>query len=136
MMQYMLLSGLKNSIELQVTENETAKNVQSGGLDVLATPVLIGLMEKCAWQSVRPYLPDQTDTVGTFIEIKHLSPTPVGMFVSCTSELIGINDRELTFQIEAFDKCGKVAEATHKRFIIKTDRFQDKANEKLKKIIE
>ena len=132
----MLLSGIKNTLKLQVTSEKTAKNIQSGGLDVLATPVLIGLMEKCAWESVRSYLPDQTDTVGTYIEIKHLSPTPVGMTVFCTSELTAINDRELTFQIEAFDKVGKIAESIHKRFIIKTNRFQDKANEKLKKITE
>ena len=130
----MLSLGLRNTVELQVTPDKTARSVQSGGLDVLATPVLIGLMEKCAWQSVYSCLPEQTDTVGTFIEMKHLSPTPVGLTVSCTSDLIDINDRELTFRIEAFDKVGKIAEAIHKRFIIKTNRFQDKANEKLKKI--
>ena len=128
----MLTIGMENTIELMVGESATAKFVQSGGMDVLATPVLINLMEKCAWQSVLPYLEENTDTVGTFIEVKHLAPTPIGMKIKCFCKLIEINNRELVFHIEVFDNIEKIAQATHKRFVIQCDKFQKKANEKLK----
>ena len=128
----MLTIGMENTIELMVGESGTAKFVQSGGMDVLATPVLINLMEKCAWQSVLPYLEENTDTVGTFIEVNHLAPTPIGMKIKCFCKLIEINNRELAFYIEVFDNIEKIAQATHKRFVIQCDKFQKKANEKLK----
>ena len=117
---------------LTVTHVETAKFVQSGSMDVLATPILINLMEKCAWQSVLPFLSENTDTVGTFIEVKHLAPTPVGMQIKCICELVEINNRELVFNIEAFDGTEKIAQATHKRVVVQCAKFQNKANAKLK----
>lgn len=128
----MLSIGIQHTLILTVTQTETAKFVQSGGMEVLATPVLINCMEKCAWQSILPHLAENTDTVGTFIEIHHLAPTPIGMQIKCISELIEINNRELVFNIEAFDDVEKIAQATHKRFIIQCDKFQNKANMKLK----
>ena len=127
----MLQIGLKNTLDFKVQENHTARFVQSGGADVLATPVLINLMEKCAWQCVLPYMPENMDTVGTFIEVKHITPTPVGMSVRCICELISINDRELVFQIESFDDVETIAHAMHKRFIIQSEKFQNKVQKKL-----
>lgn len=126
----MLKTGLKNTLKAIVTKELTAKTIQSGGLEVLATPALITLMEKCAWQSVLPFMEDGYDTVGTFIEMKHLAPTPVGIEVQCESELTAVNGRELTFHITAYDTVAKIAEATHKRVIIKCDLFLQKANTK------
>lgn len=126
----MLKTGLKNTLKAIVTKELTAKTIQSGGLEVLATPALITLMEKCAWQSVLPFMEEGCDTVGTFIEMKHLAPTPVGIEVQCKSELTAVNGRELTFHIIAYDTVEKIAEATHKRVIIKCDLFLQKANTK------
>ena len=126
----MLKTGLKNTLKATVTKELTAKTIQSGGLEVLATPALITLMEKCAWQSVLPFMEDGHDTVGTFIEMRHLAPTPVGIEVQCESELTAVNGRELTFHIIAYDTVEKIAEATHKRVIIKCDLFLQKANTK------
>lgn len=130
----MLNLGVQLTEEETVAQNHTAKNVGSGGLDVLATPVLMALMEKAAWKSVLPYLENGTDTVGTFIEMHHISPTPVGTKISATSTLTHINNRELTFQISACDSIGEIATATHKRIIIHKEKFQQKADEKLKQV--
>ena len=127
----MLQIGVKNISELTVMENHTAKFVQSGGTNVLATPILINLMEKCAWQCVLPDMAENEDTVGIFIEVKHIAPTPIGMTVQCVCELIAIHNRELIFQIEVFDEVEKIAQATHKRFIVQSDKFQNKADKKL-----
>ncbi len=126
-----LTVGIKHSEKFIVLPEHTAKNVQSGGLEVLSTPCLIAKMEKCAWQSVLPFMDEGCDTVGTFIEMKHLSASPIGIEVVCESELISVNGRALTFCINAYDKSGKIGEATHKRFMIKTLSFQEKATKKL-----
>lgn len=124
----MLKENLKYQESFPVLKEHTAKNIQSGGLDVLASPVLISWMEKCAWQSVLPFLEKGTDTVGTFIEMKHLSPTPIGQTVKCTCTLIDIQEKQLTFEIQASDSAGIIGKAIHKRFIINIQSFQKKAN--------
>lgn len=128
----MLKSGLEYRQSFRVENKDTAKFVQSGGLDVLASPVLIAWMEKCAWQSVLPYLEKGMDTVGISIEMKHLSPTPVSMMVECICTLTSVQGRELSFEIQAKDGKDLIAVAVHKRFIIKTDSFFEKAQSKLK----
>lgn len=128
----MLTVGIACSLNLMVASDKTAKFVQSGGAEVLATPILINLVERCAWQGVLPYMSQNTDTVGTYIEVKHLSPTPVGMTVRCFCELVAINDRELVFNFEVFDDAEQIAQGNHKRFIIQCDKFQNKADSKLK----
>lgn len=128
----MLKAGLEYRQTFRVENKDTAKSVQSGGLDVLASPVLISWMERCAWQSVLPYLEKGTDTVGTSIEMKHLSPTPVSMMVECICTLTSVQGRELSFEIHAKDDKDLIAVAVHKRFIIKTDSFFEKAQSKLK----
>ena len=68
------------------------------------------------------------DSVGTEITMKHIAPTPIGGQVKCESELISVNKRELTFQINAYDNREKISEAVHKRFIIDVKSFIKKAN--------
>lgn len=126
-----LTIGIKQSEKFIVLNEHTAKTIQSGGADVLGTPALIAKMEKCAWQSVLPFMDEGCDTAGTFIEMKHLSASPIGIEVVCESELTAVNGRELTFHITAYDTVAKIAEATHKRVIIKALSFQTKAIEKL-----
>ena len=122
----MLTVGIKHSEKFIVLYEHTAKNIQSGGLEVLATPALIGFMEKCAWQSVLPMMNEGFDTVGISIDMKHLAPTPIGDIVKCESELIAIHNRELTFHITAHSNNKKIGETTHKRFIIQIDKFINK----------
>ncbi len=127
----MLEIGIQSTKTLLVTQDQTAKSIGSGGLAVLATPIIINLMEKTAWESVLPFMEDGCDTVGTFVEINHIAPSPIGAEISCSSTLTYIRGRELTFEIEIFDNKEKIAYATHKRFIIKKEPFQQKANNKL-----
>ncbi|MDD3406099.1 MAG: thioesterase [Sphingobacteriia bacterium] len=103
----------------------------SGEADVLATPAMVALMEKTAYMSVNAQLEQGQTTVGTMITIEHLSATPVGMDVFCESKLINIDGKRLTFEVKAFDKSGCIGEGTHERFIVNSERFQLKANEKL-----
>lgn len=127
-----LKTGIKNHSELTVTDNETAASAGSGGQPVFSTPHMIGLMETTAWSSVEPYLEEGKSTVGTRIDVRHLSASPIGAHISCESELIEIDRRRLVFRVTASDDAGPIGEGTHERFIIDIDRFMESAEAKLK----
>lgn len=127
-----LETGIKGSASCTVTENDTAKALGSGGLDVLSTPKLIALMENASLMLVRPYLDEGTDTVGTQLNVKHLAATPVGMTVRAEAELIEIDRRRLVFSVKAWDEVELVGEGTHERFIVDMKKFTDKCNAKIK----
>lgn len=113
-----------------VTDNNTAKAMGSGTLMVFATPAMAALMEQAAYLAVQNQLPNDSTTVGTAITLTHNAPTPLGMKVTATAELIAIDRRKLTFKIVAFDNKEQIGEATHERFIIKQTTFLQKATEK------
>ena len=123
----MLEIGIKGKEELTVTEEITAKVVGSGGLEVFATPMMIALSEKTALTSIMPYLEEGKSTVGTKIDIAHIAATPVGMKVTCETELIEIDRRRLVFSVNVYDEIEKIAEGTHERFIVDNEKFISKA---------
>lgn len=126
----MLKEGVKGTQEIMVTEENTAKVMGSGALDVFATPAMIALMEKTAWTSVAEGLDEGCGTVGISLNVAHSAPTPLGMKVTCESELTRIDGRKLTFYVKAYDEKGVIGEGTHERFIIQNEKFQKKANMK------
>jgi predicted thioesterase len=125
--------GTKGTFKVSVDESNTAKTMQSGSLDVFATPAMVAIMEKASTLALEPYLEEGSTTVGTALDISHVSATPVGMDVSATAEVVSVNGRELTFKVQAFDECGLIGEGTHKRFIVFAEKFQNKTNSKLER---
>ena len=126
----MLEKGIKGQEEITVNENNTAEALGSGSLAVFATPAMIALMEKTAWTSVSDELDEGCGTVGISLNVAHSAPTPLGMKVTCESELTGIDGRKLTFYVKAYDEKGVIGEGTHERFVIQNEKFQKKANMK------
>ena len=122
----MLKTGLKNSVDIIVTDDLSAKNMGSGSLCVLATPALIAGMENVCMNCVRPFLEEGFTTVGTKVNIAHLAATPLGDTVTYSWELIEIDRRRLVFAVQAFDSKGKTGEGTHERFIVDAERFMSK----------
>lgn len=129
----LLEAGLKGQQEIIVTEEVTAKQVGSGTLPVFATPAMISLMENTAYKSVADYLEEGCGTVGTLMNVSHIAATPVGMKVTCETELVKVDGRALTFTVKAYDECGLIGEGTHERFIIVEEKFLAKTNGKLEK---
>ncbi len=127
----MLEKGIKGFGELVVNESNTAEALGSGSLAVLATPSMIALMEKTSRLSVDPFLEEGQSTVGTLVNVKHLSATPVGMKVTCNTELVEIDRRRLVFHVECSDEKGLIGEGDHERFIIDAEKFMSKASAKL-----
>ena len=129
----MLEAGIKGTGSVEVVRENTAAAVGSGMLEVFATPMMIALMEKTACESVAPYLEEGSGTVGTELNVKHVAATPIGMQVTCETELVGVDGRRLVFHVKASDEAGLIGEGTHERFIINNEKFQSKANGKLNK---
>ena len=124
--------GQKNQIKTTVTENDTAKVFGSGELLVLATPRMIALMEECAYKSISADLEEGASTVGTLMNVKHVSATPVGMEVTATAEITEIDGRRVCFSVKAYDEAGLIGEGTHERFIVYSEKFIQKTYSKLK----
>ena len=93
--------GIKGTAEIEVSAAELAVNVGSGSLDVFATPAMIMLMEKAACSCLDDYLENDETTVGTALDVRHISATPLGMKVSAEALLTEINGREFTFNVTA-----------------------------------
>lgn len=125
-------TGIKNRAEIIVTEEMTAAAAGSGLLPVYGTPFLVALMENTAHTSITEELAEGQGTVGTRMDVRHLAATPVGMKVTCESELTEVDRRRLVFTIKAYDEAGLIAEAVHERFIIDNERFLAKAEAKRK----
>lgn len=124
-------AGLKKTDEELVTPEKTAAHVASGTLEVYATPEMVRFMEQTAMLCVSPCLEQGQSTVGSSIDVQHLSPTPVGLTVRCEAELVLIDRKRLVFDISVFDSSGLIGKAKHERFIVDNVRFMDKAKGKL-----
>ncbi|MEE1120107.1 MAG: thioesterase family protein [Prevotella sp.] len=118
--------GQTYTSQLLVEERHLAINVGSGDLPVLATPVMVMLMENAAMKSVADTIADDETTVGAQVSVSHLRPTPLADIVNATATLVEIDGRKLTFRVIAEDSKGLVGEGTHVRYIVNRERFVSK----------
>lgn len=125
--------GIKGKKTLMVDNTNTAEALKSGTLPVFATPSMIALIEETALLSVADYLKDGEATVGTKLDVSHVAATPIGMKVTCETELIEVDRRRLVFNAKVYDEAGLVGEGTHERFVIDSEKFLAKANNKISK---
>ena len=127
-----LKAGIKGNKEMIVTKELCADAWGSGGLQVYATPAMIALMENTAWASVEPCMEEGMSTVGTKLDVSHLSASPVGARITCETELVEVDGRRLVFKVSASDDAGLIGEGMHERFILKTEKFMARTEAKLK----
>lgn len=123
--------GMKGEVSTLVEREDTAKEVGSGSLLVYATPCMVALMEGAACEAIAEALPEEKTSVGIELNISHLSATPVGLEVRAEAEVTAVEGSIITFTVIAYDEAGKIGEGTHKRAVISTQRFLDKAYSKL-----
>lgn len=123
--------GMKGKAETTVEREDTAYEVGSGSLLVYATPCMVALMEGAACEAIASVLPEEKTSVGISLSISHIAATPVGMDVWAEAEVTETDGNTITFQVTAYDESGKIGEGTHKRVVITSQRFLDKAYAKL-----
>ncbi len=123
--------GMKGQASTLVEREDTAKEVGSGQLLVYATPCMVALMEGAACEAIAQALSDTQTTVGTALNIEHLSATPVGLEVRAEAEVTAVEGRVITFQVTAWDEAGEIGKGTHKRVVVTSQKFLDRAYSKL-----
>ena len=123
--------GMTGSVSAVVEREDTAYEVGSGSLLVYATPCMVALMEGAACEAIAPALKEEKTSVGTELNILHISATPVGLEVRAEAEVTEVDGNTIAFRVTAYDEAGKIGEGTHKRVVITSQRFLDKAYSKL-----
>ncbi len=123
--------GMKGEVATVAEREDTAYEVGSGSLLVYATPCMVALMEGAACEAIAPELPEGKTSVGSYLEISHISATPVGLEVRAEAEVTAVEDNTVTFAVSAFDEAGRIGEGIHKRVIVSSQRFLDKTYSKL-----
>ena len=97
---------------------------------VVSTPSLVGFLERTARQTLAPHLDADERSVGIELDLRHLAPTPVGQTIHCTARVIAVEDRKITFQVEARDAHEVIVRGLHKRAVIRTDSFAKRVKAK------
>ena len=123
--------GMKGQAFTDVERSDTAKEVGSGDLLVYATPCMVALMEGAACEAIAEALKETETTVGTMLNIEHTSATPVGLEVRAEAAVISVEGKVITFEVTAYDEIGEIGRGLHKRVIVNSQKFLDKAYSKL-----
>lgn len=123
--------GMKGEAGTLVEREDTAREVGSGDLLVYATPCMVALMEGAACEAIAQAIQDGQTTVGTALNIEHISATPVGLDVRAEAEVTAVEGKVITFRVTAFDEAGEIGRGTHKRVIVNSQKFLERAYAKL-----
>jgi len=117
--------------QTRVEEWMTAEKAGNKGVPVLSTPMLVQLVEEAAMQCVNPLLDPDEITLGTHVDLSHVSATPVGLIVRTEVEVLKVEGRRIEYAFTAFDEREKIAEGTHERYVTSREKFRERLDEKL-----
>ena len=123
--------GLTGSATLVVADAHTAPRVGSGRVHVLATPVMINLIEAAALEAVERLLPPGHQSLGTVLNVRHIAATPVGMRVTAMAEVLEVEGRTIRFRVEARDESELIGDGTHERVVVNVAKFDQRVQRKL-----
>jgi predicted thioesterase len=123
--------GLTGSAELVVAPGHTAPFVGSGRIAVLATPVMINLIEAAALAAIEHLLPAGHQSLGIHLDVSHTAATPVGLRVTATAEVTRVEGRTVTFRVAARDEREPIGGGTHRRVVVSVARFDERVQHKL-----
>jgi predicted thioesterase len=126
-----LTPGLEGRAELVVGEEHTAPRVGSGKVHVLATPVMINLIEAAALQAIEHLLPAGCQSLGTVLNVRHIAATPVGMKVHAIARVLRTEGRTAYFRVEARDEKELIGDGTHERVVVNVEKFDARVRRKL-----
>ena len=128
-----LKPGLKGTAQLVVGVEHTAPSIGSGKVPVLATPVMINLIEAAALAAVEHLLPAGHQSLGIHLDVRHFAATPIGMLVTAIAMLTAVEGRALSFAVEARDEKEPIGGGTHQRVVVNVARFDARVQRKLGK---
>ncbi len=123
--------GAKGSFTLRVLPEHLANQFKDAMLpQVLATPVMILMMENAALNAIRSFLDPGESAVGTAIDVRHLAATPVGHDVRADAEVVKVDGKRIEFKVSASDEVEEIGSGTHQRMVINLRSFNERLAEK------
>lgn len=129
-LQLNIAVGTVGTARLRVAEEHTAPRVGSGKIPVLATPVMINVIEAAALACCESLLPDGHQSLGTKLAVSHIAATPVGMEIEATATVTRIDGRQIHFTVAVRDERDLIGEGTHERVVVNVERFDKRVQEK------
>jgi len=123
--------GVSGSAQLVVGEEHTAPRVGSGKVHVLATPVMINLIEAAALAAIEHLLPPGHQSLGTRLDVRHIAATPVGMKIFANATVESVSGRTVTFKVEARDEKELIGDGMHERVVVNVEKFDARVQRKL-----
>jgi fluoroacetyl-CoA thioesterase len=127
-----ITAGLVGTEDLLVGPEHTAPFVGSGRIAVLATPVMINIIEAAALNAVEHLLPAGHQSLGIHLDVSHVAATPVGLRVTATAEVLRLEGRTITFRVEARDEIEIIGGGTHQRVAVSVRRFDERVQRKVR----
>ena len=124
--------GLTGTAEIVVGPEHTAPFVGSGRIAVLATPVMINVIEAASLAAVEHLLPAGHQSLGIHLDVSHVAATPVGLRVTATAEVIGVEGRTIKFRVEAHDEVETIGGGSHERVVVSVERFDERVQRKVR----
>jgi fluoroacetyl-CoA thioesterase len=126
-----IVPGLTGTAEIVVGPEHTAPFVGSGRIAVLATPVMINLIEAAALAAVEHLLPSGHQSLGIQLDVSHTAATPIGLRVTATAEVTQVEGRTIAFRVMARDEFEPIGGGTHRRVVVSVARFDERVQRKL-----
>src|SRR3954466_13436588 len=123
MMEGKVITGLRGSASLVVGEEHTAPSIGSGKVRVLATPVMINLIEAASLAAIEHLLPAGYQSLGTHLDVRHIAATPVGMKVKAIAEVTSVDGRLVRFKVSCSDEKDLIGDGTHDRVVVNVAKF-------------
>lgn len=124
-------AGTSGTAELTVGEEHTAPRVGSGKIRVLATPVMINLIEAAALKAAEHLLPAGHQSLGTLLNVKHIAATPVGMKIKASATVTKVEGRNIWFDVTAEDEKETIGGGIHERVVVNVERFDKRVQRKI-----
>jgi fluoroacetyl-CoA thioesterase len=116
--------GAKGSFTLVVAPEHLANQFKDAMLPpVLATPMMITMMENAALDAIRDYLEPGESAIGTAVDIRHLAATPVGQHVTAEAQVTQAEGRRLVFAVTARDEADEIGRGSHERMVVDLQRL-------------
>jgi fluoroacetyl-CoA thioesterase len=123
--------GVSGRAQLVVGEEHTAPRVGSGKVHVLATPVMINLIEAAALAAIEPLLPAGHQSLGTRLDVRHIAATPVGMKIFASAEVESVSGRTILFKVSVSDEKELIGDGSHERVVVNVAKFDARVRRKL-----
>src|SRR6201996_7502612 len=124
--------GLTGTAEIVVGPEHTAPFVGSGRIAVLATPVMINIIEAASLAAIEHLLPLGHQSLGIKLDVSHTAATPIGFRVTATAEVLRVEGRTVIFRVEARDEVEVIGGGTHERVVVSVERFDERVQRKLR----